>query len=120
MNHLMITANNTFGPIKQPDVVKIGSATAETLPGILIQRGIQLFMIGAGIYALFNLIFAGYDFISAGDDAKKVTGAWTKITNTLLGLAVALGSIILLAIFSKLTTGEYTTLLKPEIKGLGQ
>lgn len=119
MNQLIAAATDTFGPIVAPEAVKIG-VEADKLPGVLIQRGIQLFMIGAGIYALFNLIFAGYDFISAGDDAKKVAGAWTKITNTLLGLAVALGSIILLAIFSKLTTGEYTTLLKPEIKGLGE
>ncbi len=119
MNHFIADATDTFGPINPPDTVKIG-VDFEKLPGVLIQRGIQLFMLGAGIYALFNLIFAGYDFISAGDDAKKVAGAWSKITNTLLGLAVALGSIILLAIFSKLTTGEYTTLLKPTIKGLGE
>ena len=60
------------------------------------------------------------DVVKIGVDAKKVAGAWTKITNTLMGLAVALGSLVLLAIFSKLTTGEYTTLLKPEIKGLGE
>jgi len=119
MNNIIAAGGDAFGTIDPPSSVKIG-VTADKLPGVLIQRGIQLFMLGAGIYALFNLILAGYDFISAGDDAKKVAGAWSKITNTLLGLAVAIGSLVILAVFSKLTTGDYTTLLKPEIKGLGE
>lgn len=107
-----------FGTITKPSALSGVSATPEELPGKLIQRAVTIFIIGAGVYALFNLIFAGYDFLSAGDDAKKVAGAWSKITNTFLGITFALGSVALLAIFSKLLTGDYTTLLKPELPSL--
>lgn len=105
-----------FGNITHP--AAITGINAQTLPGKLVQRTISIFILAAGVYALFNLIFAGYDFISAGDDAKKVAGAWSKITNTFLGIAVALGSVALLAIFSKLLTGEYGTFLKPSLPSL--
>jgi len=112
MNHLA----QVFGSIVAPDAVT--GLSPDTLPGKLVQRAISIFIIGAGIYSLFNLIFAGYEFISAGDDAKKVASAWAKIYQTIVGLTVALGAVALLAIFSKLLTGSYDTLLKPSLPNL--
>ena len=66
----------------------------------------------AGLYAIFNLIAAGYAFMSAGDDAKKVAGAWAKISQTLLGLAGAAGAFVLAAIFGRILFGDYTYLLQ--------
>jgi len=106
-------AQQGFGNITPPKAVS--GLVATDIPGKLVQRAISIFILGAGVYALFNLILAGYDFISAGDDAKKVAGAWSKITNTFLGITVAVGSIALLAIFSKLLTGDYKTLLMPTL-----
>jgi hypothetical protein len=67
---------------------------------------LQTLIVGAGIYALFNLVLAGYSFMSAGDDPKKIEGAWAKIWQTLLGLAVAAGAFVLAAIFGRLLFGS--------------
>jgi hypothetical protein len=107
---------NPFGEIEPPEAL----SGQEAGPGIggLIQRVIWLLIIGAGIYALFNLILAGYAFMSAGDDAKKVAGAWAKIWQSLLGLAVAAGSFVLAAIFGQLIFGDPRFILNPSIPEL--
>ena len=77
------------------------------------------FLIGAaGIYAVFNIIIAAYSFMSAGDDPKKVAGAWKKIWQTMLGLTFAAGAFVLAAVFGKLIYGEYGALLFPVIPTL--
>jgi hypothetical protein len=75
-------------------------------------------VIVAGIYALINLILAGYAFMSAGDDPKKVAGAWAKIWQTILGLAVAAGAFVLAAIFGQLIFGQWDFILNPKIPTL--
>lgn len=106
-------AENVFGTITPPEPLKGKEAGAGI--GGLIQTIIWLLIIGAGIYALFNLILAGYSFMSAGDDAKKVSGAWAQIWQTLLGLAFAAGAFVLAAIFGQLIFGDPTFILHPKI-----
>lgn len=75
-------------------------------------------IVAGGIYALFNLVLAGFAFLSAGNDPKKVEGAWAKIWQTLLGLAFIAGSFVLAAIFGKLIYGDYNAILSPSIPTL--
>lgn len=111
-----LLAAGEFGTIEPPEVLR-GKEPGTGIGG-LIQQAIWLLIIGAGIYSLFNLIFAGYAFMSAGDDAKKVAGAWAKIYQTMLGLAVAAGSFVLAAIFGELIFNDATFLLNPVIPTL--
>jgi len=107
-----------FGSIKPPEAIsKFGSVEGGAI-GKFLDLIIRTLIIVAGVYALINLILAGYAFISAGDDPKKVAGAWAKIWQTLLGLTVAAGSFVLAAIFGKLIFNDYFFLLKPKIPGL--
>ncbi len=103
-----------FGQIKPPTTALTGDAG--TAIGKLIQLALSTLIVVAGIYALFNLVVAGYDFMSAGDDAKKVAGAWAKIWQTLLGLAFAAGAFVLAAIFGQLLFGNPSFLLNPQIQ----
>lgn len=109
---------NPFGKISPPPGLSRFDPSG-TNPGLAVGTFIQLalrtLIIIAGIYALFNLVFAGYAFMSAGDDPKKVAGAWAKIWQTLLGLAVAAGAFVLAAIFGKLIFDSWTFLLQPTI-----
>ena len=70
-----------------------------------------------GLFAFFNLVIAGYGFLSAGDDPKKIEAAWKKIWQSMLGLLFILGSFILAAIFGYLLFGDATAILKPKIYG---
>ena len=56
--------------------------------------------------------------MSAGDDPKKVAGAWAKIWQTALGLAFAAGAFVLAALFGQLIFGNPTFILNPTIPTL--
>lgn len=110
-------ANNIdiIGNIPEPSpLARFGGVETGAI-GKLIGIAINLLIVGAGIYAVFNLVFAGYAFMSADDDPKKVAGAWAKIWQTLIGLAFAAGSFVLAAIFGKILFGSYDALLKPSL-----
>lgn len=112
-----LLAANPFGTVEAPDSA-FSMKTPQAAIGSLIQLAIWLLIIGAGIYALFNLVIAGYSFMSAGDDSKKVAGAWATIWQSMLGLAISAGSLVLAAIFGKLIFGSWDFMLKPTIPTL--
>ncbi|HJY98838.1 MAG TPA: hypothetical protein VJ227_03935 [Patescibacteria group bacterium] len=112
MNNLL--AQN-FGQITPPQALAgYGNSPAAAIGG-LIERILQILIIGAAIYALFNLVTAGYSFMSAGDDAKKVAGAWAKIWQTIVGLLFAAGAFVLAAIVGQLIFNDPTFILHPRI-----
>jgi len=104
-----------FGKITQPEALKNFGGVEEGGIGKFLNLILQVLIIVAGIYALFNLVLAGYAFMSAGDDPKKVAGAWQKIWQTLLGLAFAAGAFVLAAIFGQLLFGDPAFILNPKI-----
>jgi len=112
-----LLAQNPFGSITPPKTALSGK-TPEGAVGSLIQLAISALIVGAGVYALINLILAGYSFMSAGDDSKKVAGAWAQIWQTILGLAVAAGAFVLAAIFGTLLFHDATFLFHPQIPTL--
>ncbi|MDP2684648.1 MAG: hypothetical protein Q8P20_06440 [bacterium] len=114
MNNLI--AENPFGAVEAPEKLKaIYGPEPGPAFGKLIQFGLRALIVGAGIYALFNLVLAGYAFMSAGDDAKKVAGAWSQISQTLMGLAFAAGAFVLAAIIGQLVFKNPLFLLNPVI-----
>ena len=116
MNNLL--AQNPFGSIKVPEGLSNYSGSPDASLGQLLNTVLRTLIVGAGIYALINLVLAGYAFMSAGDDSKKVAGAWAKIWQTLLGLAVAAGAFVLAAIFGQLIFKDPTFILNPRIPSL--
>lgn len=114
----ILAADNPWGEISPPtSLAGYGSSPGQAI-GRLIQLSIRILIIGAAIYALINLVLAGYSFMSAGDDPKKVAGAWAMIWQTMLGLAVSAGAFILAAIFSQLIFGRPDFILNPVIPTL--
>ena len=115
---MQLLAANPFGTISPPAGLEKYSGEPGTALGTLIQYAAWILIVGAGIYALFNFILAGYAFMSAGDDPKKVAGAWAKIWQTALGLAVAAGAFVLAALFGQLIFGQWDFILNPKIPTL--
>lgn len=111
-----LLAENPFGTVTLPGNLseKYGTEGGPAL-GKIIQIVIMILIVGAGLYALINFVLAGYSFLSAGDDPKKITGAWAKIWQTALGLAVAAGAFVLAAIFGQLIFGKWDFILNPTI-----
>jgi len=102
-----------FGPINQPSALVNFPTVQGGAIGTLLYVLLNSLIVIAGIYTLFNIIFAGYAFLSAGDDPKKVASAWAKIWQSVLGLAVVAGSFVLAAIFGRLIFGDSTFILRP-------
>ncbi len=106
-----------IGRINPPDAIS-GYSSAEG-EGIfaLLNNIMKLMIVGAGLFALFNFITAGYQFISAGGDTQKINDAWNKIWQSMLGVLIAAGSFTIAGLLGKLVFGEWTAIISPEITG---
>lgn len=110
--------SNIFGTVSTPDqLIPFGTVEGGAI-GQFLNILIKTLIAVGGVYALFNLILAGYAFLSAGDDSKKVAGAWAKIWQTALGLAVIAGAFVLAAIFGLIIYNDPTYILSPAIPTL--
>lgn len=112
-----------FGKITLPGMFKYGGLTGEGgvgggLVGFL-NNIIRLLIVIGGLFAFFNLVLAGYGFLSAGDDPKKMAAAWAKIWQSMMGLLFIVGSFVLAAIFGFLLFGDARAILNPKIYGPG-
>jgi hypothetical protein len=107
--------DNPFGTIHPPAALqKFGTVDTGAL-GNLTTLIFRLMIVGGGIYAVFNIIIAGYTFLSAGDDSKKMEGAWAKIYQSFIGLAFIAGSFVLAAIVGRILFGSFDSILNPQI-----
>lgn len=89
----------------------------EGLPGMIkfLNNIIRLLITVGGLWAFLNIILAGYGFLSAGEDPKKMSNAWNKIWQSALGLVFILGSFVLAGIFGYLLFRDPQAILNPKI-----
>jgi len=111
----MATATDVIGKVTSPLTGEY--STVEGGFGSFLTKIINLVFIAGGLFALINFLLAGWQFINAGGDEKKITDAWNKITNSLIGLVVMAVSFIIISIISYLIFGDATKILSPEITG---
>ncbi len=108
-----------FGQITPPPAIqKYGGLVGN--PGGLIKflnNLIRLLIVIGGLWAFINLILAGYGFLEAQGDPKKIETSWQKIWQSMLGLLIILGSFVLAAIFSYLLFGDPRAILNPKVYG---
>lgn len=85
--------------------------------GLFITNIIRLLFVVAGIYALFNFLIAGFEYINAGGDSKKLEKAWSRIWQSLMGLVIMVASFALISLFGYLFFGAGYNILNPVIYG---
>ncbi len=115
-----MAVQDIIGKITPPPGVKeYGGITTGEGGGLIkfVNNIFQFLIIIAGLYALLNLIFAGYQFISAGGDPKNVEKAWSKIWQSIVGLAIIAASFLLAAIIGWLLFQDPGAILSPVIQG---
>ncbi|HKZ45535.1 MAG TPA: hypothetical protein VJ343_02410 [archaeon] len=83
---------------------------------VLINSLLRIVFIGAGLWGLINVILAGFDFMNASGDPKKVASAWEKIWKTLVGLLIMVASFLIAAIAGLLFFGNPLAILQPTLK----
>jgi len=111
-----------FGNIENPFITVGGNYNDVIGPNfgllVILNNVLRLIFLVAGIFALFQLIFAGFGFMNAGGEPKKIGEAWGKIWQTLLGLVIIVGSFVLAAIIGALFFGNPMAILQPTIYGV--
>ena len=105
-----------FGNINLPENFAYGDLAGKGLVSFL-NNLLKLVTLIAGIYALINIILAGFGYMSAGDDPKKLAAAGAKIWQSLVGLLIIAGALLLAAIFGWLLFGDPTFIINPRITG---
>lgn len=82
---------------------------------LLFTNLLRLVFVAAGIFALVNFIIAGFAYMTAGGDPKKLEQAWSRIWLTLLGLILVVGSFVFAALIGQLFFGDAGYILNPTI-----
>ena len=107
-----------FGTISPPPGAdKYGSVFFGLVP--FLNNILRLIFVVAGLYGLFNLIIAGFGFMTAGGDAKMIEKSWNRIWQSLVGLIIVVCSFVLAAIFGYILFGDASSILNPKIYGPG-
>ena len=106
----------TFGTIDSP--IKGYGAVGTGLP-TFITNVITIIFAAAGLFAFFNLMIAGFSYITAAGDTKKIEAATYSINMSLIGLVVMVGAAALTGIISYLLFGNAGAILSPTITGPG-
>lgn len=86
---------------------------------MFLNNVVRLLIVVGGLFAFFNLVLAGYGFLSAGDDPKKMAAAWSKIWQSMMGLLFIVGAFVLAAIFGYLLFKDVGAILNPKLYGPG-
>lgn len=107
---------NPFGTVSPPPGVGAHGAGPEGLIS-LISTMLKLLVVLGGIWALINIIFAGYGFISAGGDPKAIEKAWAKIWQSMVGLLFIAGAFVIAAVIGQLIFGDPSVILNPKVYG---
>ena len=112
--------NQIIGTVKNPLPSQYKNVVGSGASGGLIlflSNILRLVFVVAGIFAFFNFIVAGFQYMNAGGDAKYVSAAWDKIWQSLLGLAIIVGSFAMAALLGQVFFGSPTAILSPSIYG---
>jgi len=121
-------AATTLGPIggNGDGLGPFGNMASKTAPEAgatavidTISSIIGIMTTAASIWFLLQVLFGGYEWMSAGGDSKKIESARSRITNAFIGLIIVVGSWSLLAVTGKFL--GFDTLATPAnfIKSVG-
>ena len=119
---LLADVKDIIGGVTPPPGIKDWMAipnAGEGAPGLIpfFNALLKLLIVVAGLYALLNLVLAGFQFISAGGDPKNVEKAWSKIWQSLVGLLIVAASFLLAALFGWILFKDPGAILNPKIYG---
>ena len=103
-----------FGEVSPPPGLDLGSGGVEDIP-ILVTILLRTLIVIAGVYSVINFILAGFAYISAGGDSKRIQDATAKIWQTVLGLVVAAGAFVIAGVIGSILFGDPGALLDIKI-----
>ena len=117
----LIAQADVFGSIDAPQGVSNFNADAGggDAIGILIfiTRFIQLIFVIAGIWVTYNVISAGFIYLSSEGDPKAHTKVKDQITMSVIGLLIIVASYGFASVIGLIFFGDASFILNPTIQG---
>lgn len=101
-----------FGSISNP-LPKYASTQGEGL-FVFISNLLKLVGTVAGIFMVFQIIMAGYKYISANGDIKQTEAAWGQIWQSIVGLVIIAAAFVIAGLVERFTGIK---ILNPTIYG---
>ncbi|OGG20201.1 hypothetical protein A3D03_01255 [Candidatus Gottesmanbacteria bacterium RIFCSPHIGHO2_02_FULL_40_13] len=119
LSSLLAQATDPIGKITPPGNLPIlfdpGDPTKLTGLISLINTLLRVTFIVAGLWAFLNIILAGFGFLSAGGDDKKIAKSWAQMWQSLIGLLFIVSSFIIAAIIGIVLFNDPSAILVPKI-----
>lgn len=64
----------------------------------VISRIVGFITIIAGLFFFFQLLYAGFAWLTSGGDSERLAHARDRITNSLLGLTLVVGALVIMGL----------------------
>jgi hypothetical protein len=104
--------DNPFGQITTPEALSSISGGDTGGLQVILNIILRTMIMGAGIYAVINIILAGYAYLSASGDPKRISDATAKIWHSVLGFVIAAGAFVLAGLLGELLFGDPNAILQ--------
>jgi len=106
--------DTTFGKIESPINNEYFTAADGNGIFILISNIFKMAGYIAGLFFLFQLIKAGYGYMSASGDPKKTELAWAKIWQSLIGIIIVASAFVISSVVGNFLDID---ILNPQLHG---
>ncbi len=111
-------SSSVFGKVNPPPGVSQYNTQAGGIGIILFASNlIKIATVVAGVWVLFNIITAGYLYITESGNSGTATKVKDQITSSVLGLIIIVLSHTLIALISFFLFKDATFILNPKITG---
>jgi hypothetical protein len=117
---IMAEESSVFGEIEAPaGVAELNTQAGEASNNIglliFVSNMIKVASIVAGIWVLFNFIFAGFTYISASGDSGAYSKIGEKLALSATGLLLIVAAYTIAGILGLLIFGDATYIINPQI-----
>lgn len=76
---------------------------------------LRLAFIVGGLWSFLNIVLAGFGFLSAGGDDKKIAKSWAQMWQSLIGILFIVSSFVLAAIIGIVLFKDPSAILNPKL-----
>lgn len=117
LSSLLAQATDPIGKITPPANLPELFNGGPKLTGLisLINTLLRVTFIIAGLWSFMNIILAGFGFLSAGGDDKKIAKSWAQMWQSLIGLLIIVSSFVIAAIIGIVLFNDPSAILVPKI-----
>jgi len=111
-------SSGIFGTVTSPYVTGYTGDVSGLI--FFLTNILRLVFLVAGLFSLIKIVIAGFGYINAGGEPKKIEQAWANIWQALVGLFIIVSSFAIAAIIGQLLFGNATYILSPTLFGVGK